>query len=130
MTLTLTLPQLPLPLPLPLPPAALRSGRGGRWRRRREPGGHLGGRERAEPDPRLLVRFPNLAHPPPRRAPPPHPLYTGCRVSRNFVRPAGRFGGADDTVAYSPVSADADADADVDGELDSPPPPLKNSIQI
>ncbi|CAA6666862.1 unnamed protein product [Spirodela intermedia] len=27
------------------------------------------------------------------------PLYTGCRVSRNLVRPARRLGGAEDTVA-------------------------------
>ncbi|KAK8454700.1 hypothetical protein SEVIR_4G016350v4 [Setaria viridis] len=33
------------------------------------------------------------------------PRYTGWRVSRNLVRPAGRLGGADMTVAYSPPAA-------------------------
>ena len=34
------------------------------------------------------------------------PRYTGCRVSRNLVRPAGFLGGADHTVLYSTCSAD------------------------
>ncbi|RRT85768.1 hypothetical protein B296_00008178 [Ensete ventricosum] len=44
------------------------------------------------------------------------PLNTGCRVSRNLVRPARRLGGAEDTVAYDISSSDA-ADLRANGEF-------------
>ncbi|RZR70994.1 hypothetical protein BHM03_00002854 [Ensete ventricosum] len=50
------------------------------------------------------------------------PLYTGWRVSRNLVRPAGRFGGACDTVEYNHVSPE-EGEPELDPEEAAAPSP-------